>query len=134
MTLATADASGRPWASPVFFAPGRTGEFLWISRPGAHHSRNIAERADVSLAIFDSRQPPGTGQGVYVRGQAELLEDSEGIEAYSETSQRWDDGAVSLADVTGDAEFRLYRATADEAWVMDSGNDPRGDYRSAVRL
>jgi general stress protein 26 len=89
LTLATADASGRPWASPVFFAPGRPAEFLWVSRPDADHSRNIAERAEVSLAIFDSRQPPGTGQGVYVGGRAELVEDGEGIEAYSETSRRW---------------------------------------------
>jgi hypothetical protein len=88
----------------------------------------------VSLAIFDSRQAPGTGQGVYVSGRAELVEDGTGIEAYSETSQRWDAGAWSRADVTGDADFRLYRATADEAWVLDSGNDPRGDRRSPVTL
>jgi uncharacterized glyoxalase superfamily protein PhnB/general stress protein 26 len=134
LTLATVDASGRPSASPVFFAPGRAGEFLWLSRPDADHSRNIAERPEVSLAIFDSRQAPGTGQGVYVTGRAELVEDGEGIEAYSETSQRCGAPPWSGADVTGDAEFRLYRATADDVWVLDSGNDSRGDRRSRVAL
>jgi len=36
--------------------------------------------------------------------------------------------------VTGDADFRLYRATADEVWALDSGNDLRGDRRSPVGL
>ena len=81
----------------------------------------------MSLAIFDSRQPPGTGQGVYASGRAEMVEDDESVEAYSKASERWADGAVPRADVTGDAEFRLYRVTADEVWVLDSANDPRRD-------
>ena len=33
MTLATADESGRPWASPVYFAVDDYREFIWVSRP-----------------------------------------------------------------------------------------------------
>ena len=131
LTLATADASGRPWVSPVFFAPGRPGEFLWVSRPGSEHSRNLAVRPEVSVAIFDSRQALGVGQGVYGSGRAELADPAE-IEVFSRASERWGGRPWTRADVEGDAELRLYRAVATEISVMDSGNDPRGDRRSSV--
>ena len=35
MTLATADAQGRPWASPVWFAHEDHTRFVWVSRPDA---------------------------------------------------------------------------------------------------
>lgn len=38
MTLATADADGLPWATPVWFAHVDCAEFLWVSRPEARHS------------------------------------------------------------------------------------------------
>ena len=39
MTLGTADAEGRPWASPVWFAAPTPSELLWVSDPNARHSR-----------------------------------------------------------------------------------------------
>ena len=38
MTLATADAAGRPWPTPVYFAPVAYRELIWVSRPEARHS------------------------------------------------------------------------------------------------
>ena len=34
MTLATADADGVPWASPVWYAPDGYSELLWVSQAG----------------------------------------------------------------------------------------------------
>jgi hypothetical protein len=133
LTLATADANGLPWSSPVFFATGAPGEFLWVSRPEAVHSRNIAVRPEVSLTIFDSSQRPGTGQGVYVAAVAAPA-DPDRIADYSRGSLRWGVRPWSIDDVTGDAPFRLYLATAREVWVLDSVHDPRGDFRTAVTL
>src|SRR5919204_6900057 len=70
MPLATADADGRPWATPVYFGAIDYREFLWVSKPGARHSRNIAERPEVGIVIFDSRVPIGTGRGVYIAAEA----------------------------------------------------------------
>ena len=33
MTLATADAAGRPWATPVFFTADGPTRFYWVSSP-----------------------------------------------------------------------------------------------------
>ena len=66
MTLATADESGRPWASPVWYAPAGYHELLWLSRPEARHSQNLSVRRDVGIVIFDSGAKLGEGQGAYI--------------------------------------------------------------------
>ncbi|MGH2637590.1 MAG: pyridoxamine 5'-phosphate oxidase family protein, partial [Actinomycetota bacterium] len=71
MALGTADETGRPWVSPVYFAPAGYTEFYWVSSPDVTHSRNLAARPQVSIVVFDSRAPIGTGQGVYMAGSAE---------------------------------------------------------------
>ena len=117
MTLATADADGNPWASPVWFAPTPDGHFIWISKPGARHSRNIAQRRDVGVVIFDSTQAPGTGSGVYAEATAELVPDDE-LEAmtavFSGRSVAQGFEPLRLTEV-----HRLYRATPQRLYLLD---------------
>ena len=42
MVLGTADGTGRPWVSPVYYASAGYREFFWVSSPEATHSRNLA--------------------------------------------------------------------------------------------
>jgi nitroimidazol reductase NimA-like FMN-containing flavoprotein (pyridoxamine 5'-phosphate oxidase superfamily) len=84
LVLATADAAGRPWSTPVYFAHIGLAEFFWVSSPDVTHSRNIAARPEVGIVVFDSQAAIGAGQGVYMSAVAELLEGGEaarGIEA-----------------------------------------------------
>ena len=73
MVLGTADRDGRPWVSPVYYAPAGYAEFYWVSYPEARHSRNLAVRPRIGIVIFDSRAPIGTGQGVYMSAVAREL-------------------------------------------------------------
>jgi nitroimidazol reductase NimA-like FMN-containing flavoprotein (pyridoxamine 5'-phosphate oxidase superfamily) len=120
MTLATADAHGNPWASPVWFAHADYREFLWVSRPDARHSRNIAQRPEVSIVVFDSSVDPGNAAAVYLSGLAS--EAVTGIEAFSAASVAAGLPPWTLADVTGGAAHRLYRALVTEAWVLAGGD------------
>ncbi len=89
LVLATADATGRPWSTPVYFAHIGFAEFFWVSSPGVTHSRNIAVRPEVGIVVFDSQAAIGAGQGVYMPAAAKLLGDGEtarGIEAFSRRS------------------------------------------------
>jgi uncharacterized protein YhbP (UPF0306 family) len=127
MTLATAGEDGSPWVTPVWFAPEDDRRFYWVSDPATRHSRNLAVRPEVSLVIFDSRAPIGTGQGVYVAARADQPEGAElerGVAVFSARSLAQGAAAWTLADVTGDARLRLYRATAVERWIGDR-NDQR---------
>jgi len=127
MTLATANHSGRPWASPVWYAHAGYREFFWVSSPQARHSKNLAGRPQAGIVIFDSRTPIGTGQAVYLDATAaEVTGDdvARGIEVFSAKSQAQGASGWSLADVQAPARHRLYRAIASEVFVLD-GHDQR---------
>ncbi|QIG39568.1 pyridoxamine 5'-phosphate oxidase family protein [Microbacterium sp. 4R-513] len=126
LTLATAGVDGAPWASPVWFAARGLDLFVWASKPGARHSRNIAENSRVSIVIFDSSRPPGAGSAFYVSAEAELVGDSsfdEALAVYNAKSverglDEWD-----AARLREPARHRLYRAVALESFVLDDHDE-----------
>ncbi|KQM81257.1 MULTISPECIES: pyridoxamine 5'-phosphate oxidase family protein [unclassified Agromyces] len=126
LTLATADAAGRPWATPVWFAVRDLREFVWVSRPTRRHSENIAARAEVALAVFDTTTPVGDATAVYAEALAEQVPDDalEGALAVYNAGcaasglRPWAEGSVS-----GAAPHRLYRAVASHLWVLDERED-----------
>jgi Pyridoxamine 5'-phosphate oxidase len=127
MTLGTADETGRPWASPVYYASAGYTEFLWVSSPEATHSRNIAARPQIGIVVFDSRAPIGTGQGVYMSAVAEELTGVDlerGIDVFSRRSVSHGAPAWRLEDVRAPAPYRLYRAIASEHSVLDPAAHP----------
>ena len=119
MTLGTADADGRPWVSPVFFAPAGYHELYWISSPEVTHSRNLAVRPRVSIVIFDSRAPAGEGQAVYMSAVAEGLSGADldrGLGAYPGPERG---GRVMTAEqLMPPAPYRLYRARVSEHSIL----------------
>jgi hypothetical protein len=132
MTLATADATGKPWASPVWFAPDRYRQLLWVSRPDARHSRNLAARPEVGIVIFDSTVPEGDAQAVYIDATVELAPEGDLeslMDVFSERSVARLDTPWPVQKVTGDAPHRLYVATVHEAFVLTEG-----DQRLAITL
>jgi nitroimidazol reductase NimA-like FMN-containing flavoprotein (pyridoxamine 5'-phosphate oxidase superfamily) len=132
MVLATANTSGQPWASPVYYASSGYRDFFWISQPDATHSENLRERREVGIVIFDSTQPIGTGEGVYVLGVARELpahETGDGIEVYSKRSVGHGGEEISAEDVSPPARHRLYQATAEAIYVLDDH-----DHRVEVSL
>jgi hypothetical protein len=135
MTLGTADESGRPWATPVYYAPAGYREFYWVSSPEATHSRNVAARPQMSIVIFDSRAPIGTGQGVYMSALGEELTGADldgGIEVFSGRSREHGARPWTPEDVSPPEPYRLYRATASEHWVLQPGSRPNHRTRVTV--
>ena len=119
MALGTADASGTPWVSPVWYAPLSSREYVWVSRPGTRHSRNLVERPQVAIAIYDSHRP-GTWAAVYLVAVAQELEEVDAaLAAFNRRSEAQGLRAWSRDEVVPPAEFRVYRATAVEQYVLD---------------
>ena len=134
MTLGTADADGHPWVSPVFFAADRYRDLYWISSPEATHSRNLAARAELSIVVFDSQAPVGTGQAVYMAATAAELSGAEldqGLQVYpGERGLAAGARVITLDQVVAPAVYRLYRATVTQHWVLDPSASP--DQRTPV--
>ncbi len=121
-----ANADGIPWATPVWFAPRDLDLFVGASKPGAQHSRNIAESPRVSLVIFDSSKAPGEGSALYVSAYADLVDDAtfdEAFDLYNARSverglEEWDPSKLRQP-----ARHRLYRAVVIEAFVLDDHDE-----------
>jgi pyridoxine/pyridoxamine 5'-phosphate oxidase len=132
MVVATADQSGQPWASPVYFAHSDYREFFWISQPDATHSVNLRDRREVGIVIFDSSVPINTGQGVYISGVARELpahETADGLTVFSKRSVEHGGEEVMIDDVRPPARHRLFQATAEAHYVLDEH-----DHRVEVSL
>jgi nitroimidazol reductase NimA-like FMN-containing flavoprotein (pyridoxamine 5'-phosphate oxidase superfamily) len=125
MTLATADASGLPWASPVWFATSDYREFFWVSVPEARHSRNLAARPELGIVVFDSRAERGTWEAVYMSAVADQLAGDDVARAmavYTRRSEAQGRPRWTESDVVPPAILRMYRATASEHFVLGEGD------------
>ena len=127
MTLATADVEGRPWASPVWFAHDDYTSFVWVSKPDARHSRNLAARPQAGIVIFDSTVGKGAPEAVYVEADAEQLGEGEEdgcLAVFTRRSEALGWPSWTVEDVRPPASLRLYRATASALFVLGP-NDER---------
>jgi hypothetical protein len=120
LTLGTVDRDGQPWTTPVYFASAGLRQYYWISESGARHSRNLAERARVSLVVFDSTVAPYHGRALYAVATARELSGDDldaGLAVYPGPDSR---GAspVTRDAVCGSSSYRLYRATAADLWIL----------------
>src|SRR5262245_65260085 len=121
MTLATADANGVPWATPVWFAPDGLGELLWVSRPDARHSRNLEVRPEIGIVVFDSTVPEGEAEAVYFEATAHLVDDAHiepRMATFSARSLARGGEEWTRGDVTGVAPHRLYLARATAVYLL----------------
>lgn len=139
LALGTADPSGTPWVSPVYYTPDGYTDFYWASSPDTRHSRNIARRPEVSIAIYDSHSPIGGAEAVYLSAIAVQVPDAELERAAAIYHGRLpSDKHFAPGDLRAPGLFRLYRATVVEHSVLIRGSDPRygrgADSRMTVTL
>jgi nitroimidazol reductase NimA-like FMN-containing flavoprotein (pyridoxamine 5'-phosphate oxidase superfamily) len=128
LVLATADAGGCPWPTPVWYA--RHGaDFVWVSRPEARHSRNIEARSAVSFVIFETPVPvEGRTRAVYAEATAAEAS-SDGRErclrVFDRRARAEGRGSWGIERVTASADLRLYRAVASRILVLHPDRDIR---------
>ena len=138
MVLGTVDPSGRPRVSPVWFSLVDHQDVYWLSSPEAHHSRNIEQRPEVSIVVFNSAADPHTGQAVYLEATGGRVPDDELASACGQAFRDVDDALSYSPETLRQEPFVLFRArvTASEVHVRgrDFGDGTGADQRVPVRL
>ncbi len=126
LVLGTVQPDGSPRVSPVYFTADGEDTFFWVSSPKAQHSRNIGRDPRVELVVFDSTRLPRETAAVYVTGTAEEVSSDELETACATAFAHVGEGARALApeELRGEADLRLYRATASEIALHVRGSDP----------
>ncbi len=126
VVLATADAAGNPWVTPVWFASDGLDRLYWLSAPRTRHSLLIEQRPAVALTVFDSTVPPNEGTAFYATAHARLCPDEDldhGLHCLNRRALEQGIDPLGHEHVTGDARLRLYVAEIIEAWVLDQDAD-----------
>ena len=110
----------------MWFAVEGYREFVWVSKPGARHSRNLAVRPQLGIVIFDSTVAPGDGVAVYLEATAEELTGDEidaGLEVFARDSEAAGLKVWTREDVVPPARHRIYRATASAHFLLDERDE-----------
>ena len=76
MSLSTCDGK-TPWVAPIYYWMDDEYDLYFASPTDTLHAQHILKNPAVAVAIFDSRQPEGTGTGVQIEGRASLLDEKE---------------------------------------------------------
>ncbi|MBZ2195293.1 pyridoxamine 5'-phosphate oxidase family protein [Occultella gossypii] len=133
LVLATADAEGNPWPTPVWYARDAR-EFVWVSRPEARHSRNIEVRPRVGLTIFATPVPvEGRTHAVYADATAAEVPGTDRdrcLAVFDRRARAEGLGSWTVDRVVAPANLRLYRARVTQLFVLH----PDRDVRRAVAI
>jgi uncharacterized protein YhbP (UPF0306 family) len=69
--ISTAGPRGRAYINTAYFAWAPDLRIIWLSEPGAQHSRNLLANASTAIAVYDSGQTWGEpDRGIQVFGNA----------------------------------------------------------------
>jgi hypothetical protein len=128
LVLATADADGTPWPTPVWYArEGR--EFVWVSWPETRHSSNIEARSTVGFVIFETPVPAeGRTRAVYAEATAGEVAEADRdrcIGVFDRRARAQGLGAWTAERVVAPANLRLYHAIVSRLFVLHPDRDIR---------
>ncbi|MGN6427732.1 MAG: pyridoxamine 5'-phosphate oxidase family protein [Leifsonia sp.] len=125
LVLGTTDADGRPWLSPVFFAPLGDDRLCWVSSADSRHSRNLAERPEIAITVFDSTVAVGHAEAAYVEAAAAPAPAAETSAVLAALNARLpEDRSLAPDDLVPPGPLTAYIARIDRRYVLVRGGDP----------
>jgi uncharacterized protein YhbP (UPF0306 family) len=102
--ISTISPRGRPHINTAYFAWDTDLRVVWLSDPGAQHSRNIGVAQAASVAVYDSNQTwGGPDRGIQLFGSAVRA-----IGRSAQEAQRTYAGRFPEFDAEDFADYRFY--------------------------
>jgi nitroimidazol reductase NimA-like FMN-containing flavoprotein (pyridoxamine 5'-phosphate oxidase superfamily) len=115
MTIATVDAQGKPWITPVFYVHDNSYNLYWTSYKESEHSKNIRNNSNVSIVIYGPVPPENNIDAVYMQATVTQLEsENEAFPAINILSKHIQEAKFMIkspSDVLGNAAWRIYKAS-----------------------
>lgn len=125
LVLGTADPTGTPWVSPVFFAPLDHSTLCWVSSPDSRHSRNLTARPAVAITVFDSTVEVGKAEAVYFDAQAAAINPAQAPSALDALNLRLPPHQqLSIEDIAPHGQMVAYRAEVRHRYLLVRGGNP----------
>ena len=103
--IATVTRAGRSYVNTAYFAWAPDFKLVWLSAPGAQHSRNVRADGSVAIAVFDSDQSWGNpDRGIQLFGDASEVRGAAADEAEAVYAARF-----PAYERPSFSEYRFYR-------------------------
>lgn len=138
LTLATF-YDGEVWIAPLAYAYDDVKKvFYFYSDKNSKHARHIVENTDVAVSIYDSTASSDAAQGLQIKAEASIVEDSldSVCDLYFEQSfpdeeirQKWQRPASCFE---GEALHRFFKIIPIQAFINDEKD--MVDYRKEIAL
>ena len=120
-------AGGRAHINTAYFAWSEDFRIVWISDPGATHSRNLRRSSSAAVAVFDSHQTWGSSdRGVQMFGTAGELSGRAAQRATEVYARRFRD-----YETTGLRDYRRYELRPRRVKLFDERELGRGVFVTA---
>lgn len=143
LTLATVDAHGDPWITPLFYTFDSDYQFYWYSRHSAEHSLNLLHHPTVAISIYDQNMTDKNATGLYMKGivqevppvDVEKVAELYVTRSYPGETEIRNEFLNMTADFKDAAPLRFYRFTAQHAWALGESkfwNNKWLDYRKEL--
>lgn len=138
MIIATANADGKPWISPVFFSYDDQFNLYWVSDKKAQHSASVRTRPQVGIVIVGAIPPEDYPDAAYFDAEAIELNNEtdikQGMTALAKRHQADKFVIKTPADASGDACWRIYKATYKEVSKREDDVDHDTGQAITVRM
>jgi hypothetical protein len=133
MALATTDAQGQPWSTPLAYSFDQELNLYWRSGKNSQHSRNLSVNSKVFISVFDSQSP---APGLYIQSSARQIDNLTDIRYALSVDRHKAFADAAEAYLDDRAPRRYYVAAPLKAWVnVDASEQGKFvDIRQAVDL
>lgn len=120
MVVSTADKNGNPWVTPLAYTFDSNYSLYWMSSKDSRHSINVRARKEVALVIYNMEPPR---DAVYIDADVNELnkvdEILQAIDIIRSRPQPDKFKIKSLSDVSGEAAWRIYKATPKSIYIRE---------------
>ena len=117
-TVATVDADGQSWNSPLYVGLDADYNFYWASWQQNRHSKNIEANSKIFIVVYDSKAPIGKGEGVYIQATAAALHDeTELLQVPDSFYIGFGKQPSTYTEYMGNMPMRIYKASPVKVWM-----------------
>lgn len=121
MQVATS-VDGQPWVCTVHFALDDNKNIYWLSLPTRRHSEEIANNANIAVAIVVQHDQPVIG--MQIEGTASIVDDEQTVKIVMENYIAKHNAGKDYYDnfIAGKAQHKLYKLTPKNFVLFDEKN------------
>ena len=123
LNLATVTKDNKPWNTAVWYAKDSSYNLYFVSPKETIHARNIENRPECFVTIYESTVPEGEGVGVYIEAEVSKVSKPNEIVKAISCLYKAKKNKRQIADFISLSPRRMYKIKPLKIWINDAKED-----------